>query len=157
MFYRSIVENVNIGITFIDAEHTIVKTNLAQAQMFGKSVDTFCGKKCFSEYEKRCQVCPHCPGTLRHVDRQAGCKSRPQAFGDDGSRFPVRVKAMPMFGPGKIVTGFIEVVEDITEQKRTEERRRSSRRWWPPRTGPWKTYGGPGSRHPRQVTNSSPT
>ena len=29
-----------------------------------------------------------------------------------------------MFGPDKVVTGFIEVVEDITEQKRTEERLR---------------------------------
>jgi signal transduction histidine kinase/ActR/RegA family two-component response regulator len=43
---------------------------------------------------------------------------------DDGSRFNARVKAVPVFGPEKIVTGFIEVVEDVTEHKRTEERLR---------------------------------
>jgi PAS domain S-box-containing protein len=123
MLYRSIVENVNIGITFIDAEHTIVKTNPAQAQMFGKDVEVFCGKKCFQEYEKRHQVCPHCPGTRA---MWTGKPAQVETVGirDDGSRFTARVKAVPMFGPDRIVNGFIEVVEDITEQKRTEDRLR---------------------------------
>ena len=123
LLYRSIVENINVGITFIDADHTIVKTNPAQAQMFGKEAEVFCGKKCFQEYEKRRQVCPHCPGTRA---MWTGKPAEVQTMGirDDGSRFPVRIKAVPMFGPDRQVTGFIEVVEDVTEQKRTEERLR---------------------------------
>ncbi len=123
MLYRSIVENVNIGITYIDAHHTIVKTNAAHAQMFGKAAEMFCGKKCFQEYEKRRQVCPHCPGTRA---MWTGKPAQVETVGirDDGSHFAARIKAVPMFGPDKVVTGFIEVVEDITEQKRTEERLR---------------------------------
>jgi PAS domain S-box-containing protein len=123
MLYRSMVENVNIGITFIDAEHRIIKTNRAHAQMFGKEVDTFCGKKCFQEYEKRCQVCPHCPGT-RAMWTGKPAQMETSGMRDDGSRFTARIKAVPMFGPDKVVNGFIEVVEDVTEQKRTEERLR---------------------------------
>jgi signal transduction histidine kinase len=39
---------------------------------------------------------------------------------DDGSRFPVQVHAFPMFDAEHKSKGFIEVVQDITEQKKTE-------------------------------------
>ena len=39
---------------------------------------------------------------------------------DDGSRIVVRLQAFPHRGPDGHITGFIEVVEDITERKQTE-------------------------------------
>jgi PAS domain S-box-containing protein len=39
---------------------------------------------------------------------------------DDGSRLNVRLQAFPHRGPDGRITGFIEVVEDITERKRME-------------------------------------
>jgi signal transduction histidine kinase len=45
---------------------------------------------------------------------------------DDGSRFPVRISAFPIFGPNGQVVGFIEVVEDITQRRRAEEALRAS-------------------------------
>lgn len=60
--YRTLVENIDLGITLIDRDHTVVMANRAQGRMFGKPVRTFVGKKCFREFEKRDAVCPHCPG-----------------------------------------------------------------------------------------------
>ena len=39
---------------------------------------------------------------------------------DDGSKIVVRLQAFPHRGPDGHITGFIEVVEDITERKQTE-------------------------------------
>jgi PAS domain S-box-containing protein len=123
MLYRSIVENVNIGITFIDAKHTVIRENAAHAGMFGKKANELVGKQCFREFEKRNTVCPHCPG-VRAMWTGKPAEFQTLGVRDDGSSFTARIKAVPMFGPDKVVTGFIEVVEDITEQKRTEERLR---------------------------------
>ena len=118
--YRSVVENVSAGITVIDANFTLVAVNPAQARMFGKTPDELVGKKCFREFEKRDAVCPHCHGveamaTGRPVDREK------EGVRDDGSRFTARVQAFPLFGPNGDVTGFVELVEDITQRKQTEE------------------------------------
>ncbi|MGA2034993.1 MAG: CHASE domain-containing protein, partial [Thermoguttaceae bacterium] len=118
--YRSLVENVDVGITLINSSHTIVTINPAQARMFRKPGDVFIGKKCFREFEKRGEACSHCPGTKAMA---TGRPAEVETTGvrDDGSRFSVRVKAFPMFGPDGAVTGFIEMVEDITQSKRTQE------------------------------------
>ena len=114
------MENIDAGITLIDSNYTLVAVNPAHARMFGKTVDELVGKKCFREFEKRDAVCPHCPGveamaTGRPADRET------EGVRDDGSRFAARVKAFPLFGPDGAATGFIELVEDITQRKQTEE------------------------------------
>jgi PAS domain S-box-containing protein len=118
--YRSVVENIDAGITVIDSHYTLVAVNAAQARMFGKAADELVGKKCFHEFEKRDAVCPHCHGaeamaTGRPVDRER------EGVRDDGSRFIATVKAFPLFGPDGAATGFVELVEDITQRKQAEE------------------------------------
>ena len=60
--YRNLVENINLGISMISADYTIVMTNSGHARQFHKSAPEMVGKKCYQEFEKRDQVCPHCPG-----------------------------------------------------------------------------------------------
>ena len=45
---------------------------------------------------------------------------------DDGGHVPVRIHAFPLIEPDGSVSGFIELVEDITEQKRAEKALRES-------------------------------
>ncbi len=40
---------------------------------------------------------------------------------DNGSRFTARAQAFPLFGLDGVATGFIELVEDISQRKQTEE------------------------------------
>lgn len=51
-----------------------------------------------------------------------------QVVQDDGESRSLRVKAFPTFGPDGAITGFIEVVEDLTERKSLEEQLRQAQR-----------------------------
>ncbi len=118
--YRLLIENIRLGISFVGKDRTILMVNPTLAAWFGKPVEEIIGKKCFLEYEKSSSACPHCPGD------QAMATGRPQMYvsegiRDDGSEFIGRVRVFPLQdsdGEGK---GYIEVVENITEQKKAEE------------------------------------
>ena len=118
--YRSLVENINMGITLIDQDHNIVMANAAQGKMFNKATSEFTGKKCFQEFEKGDHICSHCPGVTAMKE---GCPKETIGQGqrDDGSTFFVNIKAFPLQGKNGENKGFIEVVEDITEQLKTQQ------------------------------------
>ncbi len=117
--YRLLVENIGIGISLVDENHNIIMVNEAQSRILKKTAGTLIGKKCYNEYGQRNSVCPHCPGT------HAIYTGKPEeietmALHEDGTSFAVRIKVFPIFGDSKEPTGFIEMVEDITERKNTE-------------------------------------
>ena len=118
--YRSLVENIDLRITMISSDYKIVMTNTAQSNVLGKPACELVGKNCFEEFEKREAVCPHCPGTkAMATGRPAEAET---VWGlDDGRKFSVRVQAFPLMSSEGSSTGFIEVIEDITERKQMEE------------------------------------
>jgi diguanylate cyclase (GGDEF)-like protein/PAS domain S-box-containing protein len=118
--YRTLVENIDLGITLISSDHKIIMTNAGQGKIFKKSPADFVGKECFREFEKRPAVCEHCPGTRAMA---TGMPAEVETTGvlDDGSHVLARVRAFPIFGPQGEATGFIEVVEDITARRQVEE------------------------------------
>jgi len=117
--YRTLVENIDLGITLISSDYRVIMTNAAQAGLFQKHVGDIVGRECFREFEKRDGVCAHCPGTKAMA---TGKKAVVETTGvrDDGTRVSVRVQAFPQRGPDGRITGFIEVVEDISERKQME-------------------------------------
>lgn len=123
--YRSLVENIDQGITLVDKDHKIVMTNAAIGRMFHKATGEFLGKYCFQEFEKRPTVCAHCPGTKTLATGKPH-SAETEGVRDDGSRFTVQIHAFPVHGRDGSVTAFIEVVEDITERKRADEALRDS-------------------------------
>ena len=60
--YRFLMDNINIGIALIDINYKVVTANRFHGKIFQKPEETFVGKYCFMEFEKRENVCPHCPG-----------------------------------------------------------------------------------------------
>ncbi len=117
--YRTLVENIDLGVTLIDENHNIIMTNAAQARMFNRASGDFLNKKCFSEFEKRDEVCPHCPGT-RAMETGEPAQVETEGVLDNGGRFTAQIRAFPIRGSAGNVRGFIEVVEDISERKRVE-------------------------------------
>ena len=117
--YRTLVENIDLGITLISSDYRVIMTNAAMARLLQKPIGDMVGRKCFREFEKRDEVCAHCPGTKAMA---TGEKAVMETAGvrDDGSRIDVRLQAFPHRGPDGHITGFIEVVEDITERKQME-------------------------------------
>ena len=70
--YRTLIENVGLGITLISSDYKIIMTNAGQGKIFGKPPQEFVGKYCFREFEKRDDICPHCPGRQDDGLRPAG-------------------------------------------------------------------------------------
>jgi len=118
--YRTLVENVDLGIALIDKNHTILMSNAAQGRMMAKPVGELVGKKCYRELEQREEVCRLCPGAIAMSTGQPAEMDR-KGVREDGSSFDVRIHAFPLFEPGGSPLGFVEVVEDITERKRAEQ------------------------------------
>ncbi|MFH0876964.1 MAG: PAS domain S-box protein, partial [Candidatus Omnitrophota bacterium] len=119
--YRSLVENIDFGVTMIDKDYNILMTNHVLSKWFNKPIREFVGKSCFREFEKRQAVCQHCPGA-KAMDTGQPHQVETQGVRDDGSRFSVLAHAFPLFYPDGTVKGFNEVVEDITERKLADER-----------------------------------
>jgi PAS domain S-box-containing protein len=118
--YRTLVENISLGITLIDTNYRIIMTNAGQGRILKKAQNKFVGKYCFKEFEKRDAVCSHCPGTrAMATGRPADVET--EGVRDDGSRVPARVHAFPVYEADGTAKGFIEVIEDISERKQTEE------------------------------------
>jgi PAS domain S-box-containing protein len=117
--YRSLVQNIRLGITLIDRSHRILTINEAHARMIGRAVDECIGGECFRLFEKRETVCPHCPG-VRVMQSGVSAEVETRGIRDDGTAYAARVQAFPVNGPDGRPEGFIELVEDITQRKQTE-------------------------------------
>jgi PAS domain S-box-containing protein len=99
--------------------------NAMQGEIFLKPASEFIGKYCFEEFEGRDAVCPHCPG-VEAIATGRPAMAETRGVRADGSRHYARVQAFPILDDEGAPVGFIEVVEDINEQKLAEERRRES-------------------------------
>src|SRR4030042_4565315 len=89
--YRTLIDNIDLGITLIDVYHNIIMVNAAQSAKFNKPVGEIIGKKCFRECEKREAVCPHCPGVQTMATNQPA-EVETEGIRDEGSRFQVRLR-----------------------------------------------------------------
>ena len=125
--YRSLVENIDLGITLVDADYRVLMTNATLERIFRRPVGEFIGSHCYQEFEKRSAVCPDCPGRTALRSGQPA-ETETQAVLADGSRVDVRIRAFPILDDEKQATGFIEVIEDITGRKRFENQLAENRR-----------------------------
>ncbi len=121
--YRTLVESMDLGVTLVDRDFTVVMTNSAHGRLLGGDPASFAGSKCYRAFRRASTVCPDCPG------RRAMESGEPQELeierpGPDGQRLWLRIRAVPLQGPGGRAGGFIELVEDVTARKRAEEERR---------------------------------
>jgi len=107
------------GMNLISVDYDIIMVNRPNERLYAKPMVALLGNKCYREFEKRDAPCPHCPGKLALVTGEAQ-ETESVGLRDDGTRFAARIKAHPVIGPDNRPTGFIEIVEDITEQKRAE-------------------------------------
>ncbi|MCY2926789.1 MAG: PAS domain S-box protein [Planctomycetota bacterium] len=94
--YKSLVDNIGLGVVLIGPDYRIRSANPAQARQFGKTPEQLIGKECFREFEKADAVCPHCPGK---VAMETGRSAEIDREGvHEGRRFPCRTP--PGRGPG---------------------------------------------------------
>ena len=118
--YRTLVENIDLGIALLDSQHRVVAVNTADARMIGRTPEECVGQECFRVFEKREAVCPHCPG-VRAMQTGLPAEVETRGIRDDGTSYAARVQAFPVFDSARTPTGFIEVIEDITDRKQKQD------------------------------------
>ena len=107
------------GMNVISTNFDIIMVNRANERLFKKPMTAMVGKKCYWEFERRYEVCPHCPGVAAlatghpHTAETRGIR-------DDGTKYASKLIAYPIVGPLGEPVGFVEAEEDITERKRSE-------------------------------------
>jgi PAS domain S-box-containing protein len=117
--FEAIAPDAEPGMNLISVDFDLVMVNRANERLYAKPMVALLGNKCYREFEKRDEPCPHCPGRLALATGEPH-EAETVGVRDDGTRFAARIRAHPVIGPDDQPTGFIEVVEDITEQKRAE-------------------------------------
>lgn len=118
--YRSLVDNINLGVTMISKDFEVLVANAAIGRMFNRTPESLLDLKCHRVFEKREEICSHCPGAKA---MRSGRSEETETTGtrDDGSTFRVLVRAFPVRNEQQEITGFIEIVSDITEEKSKAE------------------------------------
>ena len=104
--YRTLVENVDLGIMLVDQDMRVVATNSAWKKLFGHP-------KCGIGDNSR--VCAVCPGE-RAMAEGHPVSVETEGLREDGQAVPIRVMAFPVRDQDGEVAGFIEVIEDISGQ-----------------------------------------
>ena len=120
--YRTLVENIDLGIARIDADYKVVMANGSQGKLLGKPVSGLVGSACHTGFGRHQQVCPGCPGT-QAMSTGKPAEMKTEIVLDDGRRIPVRVQAFPVRQADGTPDGFIEVVEDISARREVEAER----------------------------------
>lgn len=118
--FSPVAPDTEPGMNLISADFDLIMVNRANERLYGKPMVELLGKKCYREFEKREEPCPHCPGRLSLTTGEPH-SAETEGIRDDGTWFSARVRTHPVQGPGDEPAGFIEVVEDITEEKRAEK------------------------------------
>ncbi|MBT1075650.1 putative bifunctional diguanylate cyclase/phosphodiesterase [Geobacter grbiciae] len=119
--YRTLVENVNLGISLIDSNNRIVMNNGYLEKMFRKNAEKLTGRFCYREFENRDECCDNCLGVEAMTTGRAVSREVERILAD-GEPSGLRLSAFPVFNEQGKATKFIKVVEDITDRKRAEEK-----------------------------------
>lgn len=117
--YRSLVENIDIGVTLLDREYNIVTINPARARMTGKAPHELVGKKCYDVLRDYGNVCPDCP-CRRAFDSNQPSELDTEIVSADGSMINARIRVLPIHGQDGAEKGFVVLTENVTERLRFE-------------------------------------
>jgi len=125
--YRTLVDNLDLGVTLIDSNYRIVMANTTVCKMLNRRLEDLIGRVCYEQFEKRSKVCAYCPGA-RALKTRGYADAETIGVREDGTRFPVQIRAIPLYHEDGRPRGFIEVVKDLTHERITEREIKESRR-----------------------------
>jgi len=118
--YRSVVDNVGIGIALISPKMEILSLN-RQMQEWSPAIDASSRPICFRSFNRppREEICSYCP-TVKTLEDGLVHESVTETP-VEGGIINFRVISSPLKDSEGNVTAAIELVEDITERKRASD------------------------------------
>ena len=114
-----ILNAIEDGISLLDRDLTIVRTNAWMEKMYQKHLPLR-GKKCYTVYQQRTSPCPFCPSlpALKEGTPHSEIIPYPSQETPEGW---AEVFACPIRDIEGNITGVVEYVRDITEQKKLRD------------------------------------
>ncbi|RQW77648.1 MAG: response regulator, partial [Geobacter sp.] len=116
--YRSLVDNMDLGISLIGSDKEVLMANAALSKIFNKPMSDLLKGKCFCKFENQAGVCPDCPRETVFRTGKTSSVVR-EVVRPDGIRMVIKIHAFALNVSGE--RRCIEVVEDITDKKMAEE------------------------------------
>jgi PAS domain S-box-containing protein len=120
--YRGLVDNIDMGILLYDTGHRVVMVNKYVAAKMGRDVSFFIGRTCYEIFHSSDVVCPHCPCEKARLSGMPE-SSEFDYEEPDGEWRRFHARAIPLKEKDGSISHFIEVIEDITAQSKSEERK----------------------------------
>ncbi|MEW6067941.1 MAG: PAS domain-containing protein [Nitrospirota bacterium] len=117
-----ILETMSELVVYVDTNMKILWTNRAAADSLGLAADVLVGSYCYKEWFHRSDPCPHCPAKKI---LETGQPQEGETYSPDGRVWHFR--GYPVRDEKGEITAIVEVVEDITERKRSEDDLRNQR------------------------------
>ena len=118
--YRTLVENIDLGITRVDRQHRIIVANGLHSKMVGRPVDKCVDQGCCRVLKKQKAVSPCCRGVPATKTGEPA-ETETSGVRDDGTTCAASAQAFPLHGSDGRPERFIEVAEDISDRKHEQE------------------------------------
>ncbi len=117
-FLQHVFDAINDGISVLDKELNIVRVNQFMKDMYSNSMPLV-GKKCYQVYQQRESPCPWCPSLLAMESGEV--QTETVTYPSDGKpKGWFDLSSYPLKDTNGNISGVIEYVRDITEQKESE-------------------------------------
>lgn len=118
--YRTLVEGLDVGIALIDDQRQLIKTNQAMSQFMGEPGCFVSKRKCFELLSYAAgEICTACPGAETLISGEPAVVEMVLPEAELGPTKAIRVRTFPVSSGEGGIRQFIEVVEDITAEKKT--------------------------------------
>lgn len=117
--YRTLVEGLDVGIALIDDQRQVIKTNQSMSKFMGEPGCSVSKRECFELLNYAAgKVCGSCPGAATLANGEPAVVEMVHPEAERGPIKAVRVRTFPVSSSAGGVKQFIEVVEDISEEKK---------------------------------------
>ncbi len=120
MLLTDIFNTIGEGISLLDRDLTIIRVNSWMERMYRHRLPLV-GKKCYTVYQQRETPCPGCPSLKTLETGVPHAEVVPYSSGDGKEEGWLELFTYPLRDISGEITGIVEDVRDITQQKRLRD------------------------------------
>lgn len=126
LFFQSVFDTIQDGITVLDPQMNILKMNRAM-ELWYQPKKPYLGKKCYEVYHHRKSTCDGCPAQKAIDTGRFHTKTVPRG-GPAGTPGWIELSSFPIISPEGETLGAVEYVRNITARKAAQDALKNSER-----------------------------